>query len=340
MSEKTEPASPRRLREARAKGDGPKSSTLPAALGFWVGIAMLPSLLLTTSAVVVRSLRTTLTPGASQAPTQQLLETARDLRLLTLPWLAAIALVACLTQVAQRGGQLTLTPLRLQLPNPVQGFAQLFSWSRLGQPLRAITLAALIAVEAGLLLLAAAPSIAACVGNLRAGTALTGLLVTRLLHRVALTSLVLGLLELGLAWRSFLHRNRMSTDEKRREHRESEGNPELAAERRQRHREVLAQAAIRTVREATVLVVNPTHLAVALRYNEGQDEAPVVLGHGEGELAARMRQAAEAWGIPVVQDVPLARALVELASGDAIPEELYEAVAAVLRELLDAAEQP
>jgi flagellar biosynthesis protein FlhB len=83
-----------------------------------------------------------------------------------------------------------------------------------------------------------------------------------------------------------------------------------------------------------VVVVNPTHLACALRYDEkGGDDAPVIVASGEGELAARIARAAAEWGIPVVRDVPLARALVELEIGTAIPEALYEAVAEILRAL-------
>jgi type III secretion protein U len=80
--------------------------------------------------------------------------------------------------------------------------------------------------------------------------------------------------------------------------------------------------------------VNPTHLACALRYDEKEgDQAPVVVASGEGDLAARIVQAAHDYGVPVVRDVPLARALVELDVGDVIPEALYEAVAEILREI-------
>jgi flagellar biosynthesis protein FlhB len=79
--------------------------------------------------------------------------------------------------------------------------------------------------------------------------------------------------------------------------------------------------------------VNPTHLATALRYDEGEgDEAPVVVANGEGDLAKRIVEAAHAYGVPVVRDVPLARALAELEIGEQIPEALYEAVAEILRE--------
>jgi flagellar biosynthesis protein FlhB len=90
---------------------------------------------------------------------------------------------------------------------------------------------------------------------------------------------------------------------------------------------------IAAVKDATVLIVNPTHLASALRYLDNEDDAPTVIAHGEGDLALRMIEAAHAYNVPVVRDVPVAHALRELALGEQIPEALYEAVAEVLREL-------
>jgi type III secretion protein U len=152
--------------------------------------------------------------------------------------------------------------------------------------------------------------------------------------QAAAVGMVLGLADLLVTRAVWRGRLRMTKDEVRREHRESEGDPALRAARRRAHQELLAQAAIASVRTATVVVTNPTHLACALRYAEKDgDEAPVLVASGEGDLAARIAREAQAWGIPVVRDVPLARALVELGVGDAIPEVLYEAVAEILRAL-------
>jgi type III secretion protein U len=111
------------------------------------------------------------------------------------------------------------------------------------------------------------------------------------------------------------------------------------AARHRAHKEMLASAAIHAVREATVVIVNPTHLAVALRYQEQEDAAPCVLAQGQGDLARRIIEAAHAYGVPVVRDIPIARALSELELGDEIPEALYEAVAEILKEVWSA-EQP
>jgi type III secretion protein U len=120
----------------------------------------------------------------------------------------------------------------------------------------------------------------------------------------------------------------MSRDEVRRELREDEGDPAHRAERRRAHRAILDAG---PVARATVVVVNPTRIAVALRHDRGGGEAPRVVAKGTGRAAARIRSAARRAGVPVVRDVPLARALHRLADlGDEIPAELYDAAAAIL----------
>jgi flagellar biosynthesis protein FlhB len=142
-----------------------------------------------------------------------------------------------------------------------------------------------------------------------------------------------GGLDILVTRRTWLKRLRMTKDEVKREHKESEGDPQIKAARERAHHEMLASATVGRVKEASVVVVNPTHLACALRYDaEKEDDAPLVLAVGEGDLARRIVEAANAYGVPVLRDVPLAHALVELSPGDRIPEELYEAVAEILRE--------
>jgi type III secretion protein U len=152
--------------------------------------------------------------------------------------------------------------------------------------------------------------------------------------RAAMVGLALAAIDVMVTRRAWLRRLRMTKAEVKREYKEAEGDPQVKAARERAYHELLAQATVANVRTASVVVVNPTHLACALRYDEKEgDEAPVVVASGEGELAQRIVREAEHFGIPVVRDVPLARALVELQVGDAIPEVLYEAVAEILREI-------
>jgi len=121
----------------------------------------------------------------------------------------------------------------------------------------------------------------------------------------------------------------MTKQEVKDEYRESEGDPHIKSQRRRLHRQLAMASLKKGVRTARVVLVNPTHLAVALRYDDG-DEAPVVAYKGEGDVAAKMRTEAEDAGVPIVRDVPLARAIYyQVDVEEEIPPGLYEAVAGI-----------
>ena len=150
--------------------------------------------------------------------------------------------------------------------------------------------------------------------------------------------LLLGVLDLFVQRRRLQKDLRMTREEVKREHKEEEGDPALKAERMRLHREVLAHRMVMDVPRATCVIVNPTHVAVALRYDreDGDDDAaPIVLAKGEGDVARRIVAAARAAGIPVLRNAPVARSLLACELGSTIPERLYEAVAEVLRIVLD-----
>lgn len=105
------------------------------------------------------------------------------------------------------------------------------------------------------------------------------------------------------------------------------------------HREILMQSVLAAVRQANVVVVNPTHVAVALHYDREAMSAPTVVAKGAELMAARIREIAKEANVPMMRDVPLARALYELEIDEEVPEELYEAVALVLRWVYQLAEE-
>jgi type III secretion system FlhB-like substrate exporter len=127
----------------------------------------------------------------------------------------------------------------------------------------------------------------------------------------------------------------MTREEVKREHKEAEGDPKHRSERQRLHRELSEQRLVDDVRKADFVVVNPEHIAVAVRYDRDADAAPTVVAKGERLLAERIKEVAREAGVPIYRDVALARALNELPEGDEIPEALYEAVAELLRVLWD-----
>jgi len=140
-------------------------------------------------------------------------------------------------------------------------------------------------------------------------------------------------------WR---HRQRllMTREEAVREQRASEGDPRQRGERRQVHRQLASGGGARGVAQATAVVVNPTHLAVALRFAPDECQAPYLVAKARDGDALALREEAARRGIPVVRDVPLARSLIHYDVGEEVPEELYRAAAAVLRVALENQESP
>lgn len=125
---------------------------------------------------------------------------------------------------------------------------------------------------------------------------------------------------------------KMTKDEVKREYKEMEGDPHIKSKRRQLHQELLVSNTLDNVRKSTVLVTNPTRLAVALFYDEDKTGLPVVLAKGDGLLARRMVEVAQEEGIPIMQNVPLAQDLYTQAAVEQyIPSDLIEPVAEVLR---------
>jgi flagellar biosynthesis protein FlhB len=158
-----------------------------------------------------------------------------------------------------------------------------------------------------------------------------GLLASRLAERVALVALALGLADYLFVYRRQRRGLMMTRDEVKRESKEAEGDPSHRAERQRLHRELMEQRMVAEVRKADFVVVNPDHIAVALRYDRDGDAAPVVIASGERLLAERIKQVAREAGVPIFRDVTLARSLRGLPEGEEIPAALYEAVAEVLR---------
>ncbi len=158
-----------------------------------------------------------------------------------------------------------------------------------------------------------------------------GALAARLAVRLAAAGLALGALDALLLARRHRRGLRMPREEIKREHREAEGDPAHRGERQRLHREIVEQRMIDEVRKADFVVVNPDHIAVALRYDPEGDAAPVVVAKGERLVAERIKQIAREAGVPIFRDVGLARSLAELGEGGQIPAALYEAVAEILR---------
>ena len=156
-----------------------------------------------------------------------------------------------------------------------------------------------------------------------------------LLWRAGLALAVLAGADYGIQRWRWISQLKMTRQEVRDELKASEGNPEIRARVRRVQREMSRRRMLGAVKEATVVITNPTHFAVALEYRRSGMAAPVVVAKGQDHMAARIRAAATAHGVPIVENVALARALYQGADiGDTIPGPLFGAVAEVLAYLV------
>lgn len=329
-SEKTEDPTPRRQRKARESGDIPVSGALTQTAALLPAVLLLPTAIAAAWNAFVAALGAAV-QGTPTSPWQL----AQLVCLPSLPLLACAAFGAIAVGVLQTGAAFApkrLVP-KLSSLDPVEGLKKLFSLEKCVQVLRSLATALLLAWICGEYISHHLSSLVASTGRAESAAFWAGVLARRLLWFALAISAVSAAIDVLLVRRSWFKRNRMSKEEVQREYRESEGDPQIKQERRRAHQEMLDNASVLALRDASVLIVNPTHLATALRYDREHDEAPKVVAQGEGHVAARLIAAAHQYGIPVVRDIPVARALRELAVGDEIPEELYEAVAEILREV-------
>jgi flagellar biosynthesis protein FlhB len=331
VSDKTEEPTPKRLAKAREKGDVAVSGAASQALAFVVALFVVPGTLVATGAQASAVFRRALL----REPSLGAAEVASSVVLLVSPLLATVALGAALATIAQTGALFAPARVKPDLSklDLVAGLRSLVSGQRFWNVARAYVTAVAVAFLAWRGFATHLGDLARSIGAPRGAAEMAALAAKQMARDAAVVGLFLAVFDLVVVRRALRTRLGMTKAEVKREYRESEGDPQWKSARQRAHQEMLASATVNAVKDATVVIVNPEHLATALRYLHGEDEAPTVLATGDGDLARRIKDAARAYGIPIVRDVPVARALAELQVGDTIPEALYEAVAAILDEV-------
>lgn len=337
MSDKTEDPTPRRIRKAQEEGDSPLSTFASQSVAFVCAVAIAPSAIVALVSRAGVDLRAAIGRASDTSPevTFDATGLASAILVLSTPILAAGGLCGAVASVVQTGGVLATKRLSPNLGrlDPLEGAKQLVSAQRLLAVVRATLFAAAIAWFAYGALRSNAAALARVAGRLDAAAAVAATIAIDVAKKTAMIGLLLAAIDVVVVRRSWRKKLMMTKQDIKREHKESEGDPQQKAARERAHHEMLASAVIGNVKNASVVIVNPTHIACALKYDDTEgDRAPVVVAAGHGDLAKRIVEAARQQGVPVLRDVPLARALVELEIGDEIPEALYEAVAEILRE--------
>lgn len=336
---KTESATPKRRSEERDKGNVPKSRELPA-VAVMMGVF---GVLYFTSGHMMGGLtglfRDFLTVSAARINTVDGVHTLlTDLFMrsggLLLPTFAGTVFFAAAANVAQTGFLFTTEPLRPNFGklNPVSGVQKLFSLQSLVELAKSIIKFALIGFVAWRVIRREIPFLPEIIEKtpeeiifyfLRIGSSI--------LLQCCLLLLLLAAGDYAFQWWSYEKSLRMTKEEVKEEYRQQEGDQAVKARIRSIQREKARRRIIQEVPKADVVITNPTHFAVALRYERGSADAPRVLVKGADLMALRIREIATESGVPIVERPPLARALYnEVEEGHEIPYELFQAVAEVL----------
>uniref|UniRef100_UPI003F6E7344 EscU/YscU/HrcU family type III secretion system export apparatus switch protein n=1 Tax=Polymorphobacter sp. TaxID=1909290 RepID=UPI003F6E7344 len=238
---------------------------------------------------------------------------------------------------------LSLIAPKLSRLSPVKGVQRIFSRTGLAGAATAILKLLLIGAVAAAVLRPLVSGLAE-VGEGVGGLAIVGGAVLRLLMALAGVMLVVALVDAAISWQLRETKLRMSLQEVKREARQDNGAPEIKTAIRRAQYAAARRRLQTTLVDASVVVVNPTHFAVALRYRPGEDAAPVVLEQGRDEMAQAIIEVARELARPVVRSPRLARALYFTARpGAVVREELYAAVATILAFIMslgDPAEPP
>ncbi|WP_111415340.1 flagellar biosynthesis protein FlhB [Billgrantia lactosivorans] len=337
--EKTEEATPRRLEKAREEGQVARSrelTTFMLLLGGVVGMWSMGALLYDQLGLVME--QAFLFERRQAFETGPMLSNVLDLANCTLvtmlPLFLLLTLVALVAPALLGGWLISAKSLKPQLSklNPFKGLKRMFGTQALVELFKAVAKSVLIGgvgmaylyfKRGEYLSLMDQPTTQALARALMMAAEACGLMV--------LTLLVVILIDVPYQLWSHAKKLRMSKDEIKREHKESEGDPHVKARIRSQQQAMARSRMMTKVPEADVIITNPTHYAVALQYDEKRMGAPRVVAKGADMVAARIRELGEAAGVPLLQAPPLARALYHHVDLEhEIPLDLYTAVAEVL----------
>ncbi|HWQ33606.1 MAG TPA: flagellar biosynthesis protein FlhB [Blastocatellia bacterium] len=340
---RTEKATPRRREDARRKGQIARGPELPAVAGFLATVVLMRALgsdWLARAAAVFQqtaTLTSAITKGETLTPLtvhRLMMQAVADIVLLALPVVMAALTAGIAGNVAQGGWVFTPSALALRGDrfNPVENFKRVFNGNSTVELIKQILKLGCIGAVCYSVVAPAIAQAPALVGA-PAGETLRALgsIVWQTGWRAGAAMVAVAALDYG--WKLWQHEKslRMTKQEIRREYREQEGDPAIKAQRRRAARAMLQRYIAAEVPKADVVVTNPTHYAVALRYDRAKYPAPVVVAKGADEMARRIREIAKAHDVMIVENPPLARGLYRSVEvGKMISPEFFKAVAELL----------
>ncbi len=336
--EKTEQATPKRMREARKKGQVAKSRDLET---IFVMIAFFATLCLSMGYMageLKQLMKTVFEAIASPQISGATLMSLGKASLFTLAKVCAPAFIAGVATALvigflQVGPVFSLEPLKPQGKklNPLEGLKNMFKTLTFIELIKNILKIVFIFYISYRVLYGALFEVLSTARiSVFDSSQIAGELIFKVVLRILILFVAIALADFMVQRWQFMKQMKMSKEEVKREYKQDEGDPHIKSHRRALHREFVFGDVQQQVKSADVVVTNPVHVAVALKYNREEMGAPEVVAKGQRLFADMIRKVAEENHVPIMRNIPLAWSLLEVEVGAEVPEELYNAVAEIL----------
>ncbi len=340
MAEKTEKATPKKLRDARKKGQVAKSQDFPAAFTFVVAmmgtLAAMSYFFEQIGAYMARMFKASGELEGFETKASGYFHEAAEVILKTsAPILAAVCIVGVLVSFLVVGPVFSMEAMKFDLKrlNPVEGIKQKFKLKVLVELLKSIAKIAGAAIIIYLVIWDSLPQvISTAVMPVVASALVVNDFLLKVTIRVGIFFLIVALFDLAFQKKNFAKEMRMEKFEVKQEYKDTEGDPQIKGKRREMFREIAYQEGPRSAKKARMIVTNPTHIAVALKYNPEEEPAPIILTMGSGIVAEQIIKIGVENKVPIMRNIDLARQLYSKGKiSDYIPEDTYAAVAEILK---------
>jgi flagellar biosynthetic protein FlhB len=336
--DKTEEPSQKKLDDARKEGNVWKSKDLSSVVAFAVSMSVVKA---TWGDFETRikelfyfSIDHIAHPDDLRLATAQILVLAlQALLYLCIPIAFSAAIAGGLMEFLQVGALLALKAVmpKFDKLNPIAGLKNMIGKKQLVELLKSMfKLGVTGYVVFGVVRDSMGLVVATISGDAAITMSVMGELVYRVCSKVVLLFIAFAIFDVWWQHKSYMKDQMMSKDDVKKEYKESEGDPHHKAKRKELAHELLESAQMDAVKGADVIVTNPEHVAVALKYDKAKDGAPRIIAKGIEVRAASIRELAKQYDVPMLRNVPLAHSLLRIDVNEEVPEELYDAVAEVL----------
>jgi len=350
MAEKTEKATPKKLKDARKKGQVAKAQDIPAAFTFVVSIAaalasvtfffdQIGSFML----MMFQAVATSGTDFVTKAP-GYFYEALQVIMTCSFPIMIVVCFVGVLVSFLVVGPVFSFEAMKFDFKklNPVEGIKQKFKLKVLIELLKSIAKITGAAIIIYIVIWQSLPQIITTVMMpVLASAQIVDQFLVTVAIRVGIFFLLIGLFDLAFQKKNFAKEMKMEKFEVKQEYKDTEGDPLIKGKRREQFREIAYQEGPRAARRARAIITNPTHIAVALKYDPAEEPAPIILTMGVGLIADQIIKIGLENKVPIMRNVDLAREL--YARGEIsgyIPEDTYDAVAEILKWIKSLEENP